>query len=213
MKRLIARLSTPSRSYAAKLFPITKLGTIQPFSDTGFAMDINVFSIISATTALIAVLVTPFVTLRVAKRQTETAIEVAKRQTESAASNASLQFRSNVLAKNRQDWINTLRDELANFTSLILHADETLAFYVTPQTRSAESHSTSVITEIYRRFHKIRLLSNANEPDHQHLINLLNSSIDALRKPGTHPSELVDAIIAASQQILKREWERVKSAA
>ena len=149
--------------------------------------------------------------LRVAKRQTDTALDVAKRQIEFATSSALLQFGASVLAKNRQEWINTLRDELAYFTSLILHADDTMAFYGSDIKRSAESHTTSTITELYRRFHKIRLLTNASEPDHQNLVSLLSDSIEALRSPGTPPSELVEAIISKSQEILKREWERVKS--
>ena len=55
------------------------------------------FSLITATTALVASVMSPFVTLRVARRQ----------------------FRANVISTNRQKWIDTFRDRLSELLSLM----------------------------------------------------------------------------------------------
>ena len=63
-------------------------------------MDPLVISLVSAATALVASIAGPIVTLTVAKRQ----------------------FNANVLSANRQKWIETLRDGLAELISLLATA-------------------------------------------------------------------------------------------
>jgi len=63
-------------------------------------MDPVLISLISASTALVASVIGPFVTLTVAKRQ----------------------FNATVLSANRQKWIETLRDSLAELASLLVTA-------------------------------------------------------------------------------------------
>jgi hypothetical protein len=63
-------------------------------------MDSLLISLVSACTALVASVVGPVVTLAVAKRQ----------------------FNANVLSANRQKWIETLRDMLAELISLLVSA-------------------------------------------------------------------------------------------
>ena len=61
-------------------------------------MDPVLISLISASTALVASVIGPFVTLTVAKRQ----------------------FNATVLSANRQKWIETLRDLLAELISVLV---------------------------------------------------------------------------------------------
>jgi hypothetical protein len=63
-------------------------------------MDPLLISVISACTALVASILGPLVTLSVAKRQ----------------------FNASVLSANRQKWIETLRDMLAELISLLVSA-------------------------------------------------------------------------------------------
>ena len=62
----------------------------------------------SVLVAFTAIIVGPIVSIRIAKIQIRSAQNVAD-----------LQARSNVLSKNRQEWINALRNEVAGFASSV----------------------------------------------------------------------------------------------
>ena len=72
--------------------------------------------------------------------------------------------------------------------------------------------------QITSRAELIKLLINPKEEEHQKLVPLLSSAsnkvIDSINKDKGNAAELevlADKIVAQSQIILKREWERVKS--
>ena len=122
--------------------------------------------------------------------------------------------RIEVLSKNRQDWINTLRDELAKFSgklNLVKHIhtllitakekDDTLSY------KELKLKFIENINELHTNKAKITLLINPNEPDHQQLIKILTKHTEELKE-----KKLInqDDLIKISQKILKSEWERVK---
>lgn len=159
-------------------------------------MDVLLISLISACTALVASIVGPFVTLSVARRQ----------------------FNANVLSANRQKWIETLRDMVAELISLIVTALVVKAKWkgTWDQGRGALSEDPALLEKLERLVlvqSKIRLLLNPTEPDHQHLDRAIDAAIKRLQ-----PEETVDAEMEAdiltitqlAQSILKREWQRVK---
>jgi 23S rRNA pseudoU1915 N3-methylase RlmH len=146
---------------------------------------------VSAVTALVAVIVGPLVSVYVAKKQ----------------------IRSSIVSTNRQKWIDRLRDELAALLKDIQH---------TPSAYSANSISTSEAIakhgEITERVEVIKLLINPKEADHQELVRLISSanslvitSINQKRGNAKELQNISQNIASLSQQILKREWERVKS--
>ena len=160
-------------------------------------MDPLLLSLISACTALVASIAGPFVTLTVSRRQ----------------------FSASVLSANRQKWIETLRDQLAEVISLIVaaliiknrfknHWDEG---------RGAFESDPALVEKLQRLVlaqSKIRLLMNPTEPDHQRLHQAIDVALRRLKSDATHESETeadVEAITALAQAILKREWHRVKS--
>lgn len=159
-------------------------------------MDPLLISLVSACTALVASVVGPFVTLAVAKRQ----------------------FNATVLSANRQKWIETLRDLLAELISLLVAAlviksgwkdkwDKGLG----PITR--DPALLQKLERIVLVQWKIRLLVNPTEGDHQQLNQTIETAFKRLQSEDSHDSETeadIESITRLGQGILKREWERVK---
>ena len=115
-------------------------------------MDPLVLSFVSACTALAASIVGPIVTLRVARRQ----------------------FNATVLSTNRQKWIETLRDMVAELISLLVSS---LVVRSAWKSKWDKGHGplredTALLNKLERIVlaqSKIRLLLNPTDVDHQQL--------------------------------------------
>lgn len=126
------------------------------------------------------------------------------------------QLRATVLSGNRQKWINTLRDCIAEFQTkakiAIVEAD--LAYHQqTSAAANVRNHDEAMKT-MRLLANKIALLINPEEKDHAELLSNLNEleshCIDG--DPGDREKEriLQTSITTIGQTILKREWKRVK---
>jgi hypothetical protein len=147
---------------------------------------VEALAILSAATALFAVVLGPLVSLWAARRQS----------------------RVTVLSANRQAWINTLRDLLA----------ECMAISGFIHIADWSERKQSEFDERMERFalvvSKIRLMLNPNEQDHQRLNEMLGELMKSMRslkeKDTVKGAQLMRDFVPLSQTILKREWERVK---
>jgi len=147
--------------------------------------------IISSVTALLAVIIGPFITLYIAKRQ----------------------IKANVLSPNRQNWIHILRDEISNYLAITARTGSATASRTEDQ-----SYIMCCIEDLSRSESKIRLLLNPIEPDHQDLISLLKKTSSSVwylhaNNKGNFAEDLNtlrEDIIKIAQPILKKEWVRVK---
>jgi hypothetical protein len=147
---------------------------------------VEVLAILSAATALIAVVMGPLVSLWAARRQS----------------------RVTVLSANRQAWINTLRDLIA----------ECMAISGFIHIADWSDRKQSEFDEKMERFAllvaKIRLMLNPNEQDHKRLSEMLGQLMNSMRslneKDPVKGAQLMKDFLPLSQTILKREWERVK---
>lgn len=159
-------------------------------------MDPLVLSFVSACTALAASIVGPIVTLRVARRQ----------------------INANVLSTNRQKWIETLRDMVAELISLIVSA-----LFIRSAWKSKWDKGRGPLREdkalliklerIVLAESKIRLLLKPTDVDHQQLDRAIETAIKRLKAEDSLDSDTeadIETITRLSQVILKREWERVK---
>lgn len=159
-------------------------------------MDPLLLSLVSACTALVASIVGPLVTLAVAKRQ----------------------FNATVLSANRQKWIETLRDMLAELISLLVAAVTIKAMGKIKWDRglgpiSSDPALLQKLERIVLVQWKIRLLTNPNEPDHLDLNQLIDRAFKRLQAEGTEDEATesdIENITRLGQAILKREWARVK---
>ncbi len=154
----------------------------------------DLLTFLAALSALFAVLLGPLVSLRIANQHTKL----------------------NTHSNNRQEWINTLRDSLAEYISeMVLVSGRS---YSGNATEAEYLESTKSLSRIES---KIELLLNPNEKDHQELAKLLEGSsrdcwrqnVDNFRELPLISSNNRKRIVALSQKILKREWERVKAGA
>ncbi len=111
------------------------------------------------------------------------------------------------VAQNRQAWINSLRDTVAELQSLIV-----------PLWHLGGDDAQQAASEPYGRaaflLSKLRLLINARETDHQQLAELAERAFHlATGRNRGEPSDIGQVqreLTASAQAILKREWERVK---
>ena len=139
-------------------------------------------------TALIAVIVSPIVSIYVAKRQ----------------------IRASVVSTSRQKWIDSLRDQLAEFIAAahVMGLHRGLNMIETPEFNSRLEQLRLIES-------KVLLLLNPNEADHKVLAATIGALIpqlfggDELSKRKV-AKEALPRITEQSQSILKREWERLK---
>ena len=151
-------------------------------------------AMVSAITALVAVIIGSLVSIFVAKNQ----------------------INASVVSSNRQAWINRLRDELATLVAIVHHLPWGHA--------NGSVSTDDAIAEYGRfveKFQVIKLLINPKETDHQELVRLIESAgnkiMTSINAKKAEASEFEAAqlagkrIVTQSQIVLKREWERVKN--
>ncbi|MBX3586350.1 MAG: hypothetical protein KF796_06875 [Ramlibacter sp.] len=147
---------------------------------------VETLAILSAVTALFAVVLGPLVSLWAAQRQSRVA----------------------VLSANRQAWINTLRDLLAECMAI------SGFIHVADWSERKQSEFDEKMERFALVVSKIRLMLNPNEQDHQRLNEMLAELMASLRslkeKNAVKGAKIMRDFVPLSQTILKREWERVK---
>jgi hypothetical protein len=159
-------------------------------------MDPLLLSVISACTALVASIVGPLVTLAVAKRQ----------------------FNATVLSANRQKWIETLRDMLAELISMLVAAMVFKSGWKDRWDKGLGPITTdpSLLQKLQRIVlvqWRIRLLLDPSRPDHHELNQTIETAVKRLQGEGPHEAETetdIENITRLAQAILKQEWQRVK---
>jgi hypothetical protein len=153
-------------------------------------------SLVSACTALVASILGPVVALLIAKRQ----------------------INANVVSSNRQKWIESLRDLIAEFVSQLVTVLVVKSGWRGNWDRGLPAiQSDRAYLEKLERMvlvqSKIRLLLNPNEADHQALYRVIEAALEHSRSEQMHETEIasdIETIAQLAQGILKREWRRVK---
>jgi hypothetical protein len=155
----------------------------------------SLLGLLSACTALIATIVGPLVALTVARRQ----------------------FIATAISGNRNKWIENLRDELAELISLLAAALVVKSKWKDRWESGRGPLSDPVLLEKYEHIvlaqSKIQLLINPTDPEHQRLGKAIDAAALRLRSEDAPDAEVegdVQTIVKLGQEILKREWQRVK---
>ena len=152
--------------------------------------------LVSASTALVASIVGPVVTLNVARRQ----------------------FSATVLSGNRHKWIETLRDVLAELISLLAMALVVKSKWKDKwEAGRGPLNSDPAMLEKFEHIvlaqAKVQLLINPHDEDHERLAQTIDLATRHLRSENSAPTETeadIRTIVELAQSILKREWQRVK---
>ena len=126
------------------------------------------------------------------------------------------QMKALTISANRQVWINNLRDEISSLISNL----EVVSFSGLPQKTFTKDDVKIATLNILKHEAKIKLLLNPKEEDHARLVRVMHEALAVasahkeLYEMGDAESgkliENVGRIVGVSQEILKREWERVK---
>ena len=117
----------------------------------------EVIPILSLAVAALAVFVGPIISYHVAKRQIASALATSQKQ---------------IIAPMRQAWINNLRDVLAELASLALH------YY----SAGFEEREDSEYQHLSLLEHRIQLMLNPMEDDHNELERLIRKMITSLER-------------------------------
>ena len=143
-------------------------------------------SIVAAVTALVAVAVAPFVTIRASKSQ--------------------------MLGPMRQAWINSLRNTVAEYiaridvgapqSSAVLAPDDGLR-------HAAVMERLEHQQQVCQLKSKIALLINPKESNHIELVRLVGNAYAAYLA-GQSPAVAIRALLDQTQVVLKTEWNVVK---
>jgi len=153
-------------------------------------------SLITATTALVASIMGPVVTLRVARRQ----------------------FHANVISTNRQKWIETFRNRVSELLSL-MNAAQVIKRYSIESWRGglgpvqANPSLTEKFERAFMALAQIRLLTDASDQEHQRLNDALAAALAHLQHDELRQEELaaaIEEVITLGRTIVRQQWGRVK---
>ncbi len=163
-------------------------------SCVGMSMDQITITFLTASTALIAGIASPIVSISVARQQ----------------------FKTSVIANNRERWIESLRDAMAEYiamvTSISLIAPHTKVVGMRGEGTDSEFLKTAERIVFMRS--KILLMTNPKKALHRDLCE----RIDAVHRVLAENRALelsewrthLDAITLAGHTVLDAEWDRVK---
>lgn len=107
------------------------------------------------------------------------------------------------IATMRQAWINNLRDDVADLSSRAMYY-----YFTRHNDRSEVDYLRLAFLE-----HKIALMLNLEEADHNALVQHIQIMLRAVRQTPVDNKLFDDShfgVLETSRRILKREWDRVK---
>ena len=147
-------------------------------------------ALVSALTALAAVVFAPLISLHIARKQ----------------------ISAQVVSSNRQQWINALRDDLATFITEIRHVAAAYAANAITNKEAIARYEAMTVCE-----ERVKLRLNPAEAEHNELVRLMATASTKLQHAINNKISMAqeldaaaDLIVNAARSILKAEWNRVK---
>ena len=194
-------------------------------SISGMTVD-DFYKLALALVALIAVFLGPWMQWRIAKKQVQMQADIARLQIETQSRIATRQIADNISSK-RQNWIDELRKDAAEFLTVVGRIQELKRPRVkqmTAATEIAEDFKERLTAEMRAKElgTRIRLRLNATEAEHIRLVQLIAElaskgyelnrqySPDDEQRTALIFNDASNAVVEHLQAILKYEWERVK---
>ena len=127
-------------------------------------------------------------------------------------------FRADVLSANRQRWIETFRDRLAELLAF-MNAAQVVKRTSAGSWRGGAGpvkDNPALVDKLEKTFlaiAQIQLLTNAGEATHQALNSAVVVAVDYIQADELHEAELCDCwaeITELGRGIIRKEWSRVK---
>jgi len=178
-----------------------------------YSQPINWYLILLPISTIVIVIASFLMTRRQLEEKTKESINSFDKTIEKQTELSKNEIKLEVLSKNRQAWINSLRNELSEFMGLvsaiknhtiIMRGDERLVS-VKDNFNKIRIDTNKLDTIKY----KIYLLINPNEENSKKLIALLEPIKTKVLQEENVDNE-IQQLIDISQKILKYEWNRVK---
>lgn len=175
----------------------------------------DIIAVLSFIVTAIVVGATTWMTIR----NYQKTVDLQGRIAEKDAELQKTKTRVDVLSKNRQDWINTLRNTLADYISAALGLSQLKELPNMDRNQLSITAGAmvdwnykiqSATAEIIRLKSKIALLANPDEDDFKSLLEIVEAIKDAVEMNLLQLPSLCDSLVAVGQKILKNEWEKVK---
>ena len=156
-------------------------------------MDLAVVTFVTACTALVSAVGGPLTTVLVGARQ----------------------VRASVVSSNRERWVESLRDSLAEYGALCLSAALLQeASRRTPVEALREDPQLARLVErVATAKNKVQLIVNPARPEQEALQRVVNAAYRELLTGSATAAvmtEHVDALTQAGRTVLRFEWDRVK---
>ena len=127
-------------------------------------------------------------------------------------------FSADVLSANRQRWIDTFRDRLAELLS-VMNAAQVIKRGAAGEWRGGAGparDNPALVDKLEKTFMaiaQIQLLTKPAEPAHQTLNDTISAAVGLLQEEEAHETRLsacLQDIIALGRGIIRDEWARVK---
>lgn len=182
--------------------------------------------LVLALVALVALFLGPLMQWKIAKRQVQMQADVATLQIETQSRIATRQIADNISSK-RQNWIDELRKDAAEFLTVVGRIQELKRPRVEQlieMTEIAKDFKERIEAEMRAKElgTRIKLRLNPNEAEHNRLVELIGKmsskgfNLNRSYSPSEEEqvacafNEASNAVVGHLQTILKHEWERVK---
>lgn len=161
---------------------------------------------------------TIIVNLWISYSQRRTSLSVVTKQIESSIKLARAQFDFTLSSKNRQDWINELRNCISEFATHVRQIN------IVFQRRELSDKAFAIHEKIFLYRSKIKLLLNNTKEEHKAFhqaqedlmntleLHLLNSNANIDQFNNVEFSLKLSAMIEKGRDLLYHEWEKVQKA-
>jgi hypothetical protein len=156
-------------------------------------MDLEIVTLVSASTALVSAVVGPAVSFMVSTRQ----------------------IRANVISNNRERWLEELRDSIAEYVGLLLTAGMIRQSMSQTHERVQDDHDLRKIVErIVLNKNKVMLMIDPEQNRDCELCVIVERAYQGLTRDVPEPVSVLrsdaEAITRAGREVLRAEWARVK---
>ena len=170
----------------------------------------NWYLILLPITTIIIVIVGYLMTRKQLEEKTKESMNLFNKTIDKQIELSKDEIKIEVLSKNRQAWINTLRDELSKFMGEITTLERKFLMTKDSPTVSDLNDIKNDVNKLGFDKYKIYLLLNPDEPNSKVLLRLIEEIIlKAYQQESSN--DKINELVKVSQTILKDEWKRVKS--
>lgn len=124
------------------------------------------------------------------------------------------QFKANLATNNRQDWIDSIRENLSDFVSTCVIVP---AHFSNKNQKFTVENQGEIFKKLTYLQTKIKLLLNSKYKRHNAIIERMNKLMDQcvdVKSEADHDKllENIDDLISASQDFFEHEWDKIRQA-